>query len=292
MIRSIFITVKFHCCWPFRAKCLVDFSLRLWIFNIIAVISFNQIVKFRLAWDWCFNNIDHAIDSLNSICRWCHHYQQNTNRKKDEWSRWNANGSRNIHKHILIVANLMCEVIWSDGYIRRGQKSVKIHLCAILKCFVNALANCPRITTITWNIFVGLWGGINFNLFGSGFFLQQPNENILSSSSVLFSFVLVILGVSPISRLCCLPQRRFGFRSNHSAYFMCYLHTIYSDFPQFKINYVASRRQTRCEMCSPSLAIVKRQPYERLTIFGERMKYFGIHSAHFNLSNRIASPLS
>lgn len=38
----------------------------------------------------------------------------------------------------------------------------------------------------------------------------------------------------------CLSNVHWArIRSNHNVFFMCYLHTIYSDFPQFKINYVS-----------------------------------------------------
>lgn len=124
----------------------------------------------------------------------------------------------------------------------------------------------PSHYPITWNGFVGLWGGINFIfprlLFFSFFLVLKLFPFALASIAhsgkkqswrMLFQwwccsaayliwgsfFVCIIRDASLFCRTTNLELGFSVFEEHNAAFFMCYLHTIYSDFSQFKINYVS-----------------------------------------------------
>lgn len=155
----------------------------------------------------------------------------------------------------------------SRNHIYKTENRLK-YTCAIFKCFVNAFTNCLHITRLLLSSFVGLWGGINFNFLYSALFFPLPfagSVSIFSShlffcfgkrekiETNTFSFGFFFHSVSYITCVAAFSilgsfQRNLlplqlnvpFYRSNHNEnLFMCYLHTIYSDFPQFKINYAS-----------------------------------------------------
>lgn len=165
-----------------------------------------------------------------------------------------------------------------------ASKSVKIHLCAIFKMFSKYFYKLPSHYSITSAHFCWFLGRHKFqfvrffslSLSAVRFFLffaggENSSERCVCFFVGNFSVAYLIWGFG----FCCLflpfstssssmpPARTVQgnkahiFWSNHCAFFtyVWYLHTIYSDFPQFKINYVSLKCISLCKTFVCSYAI-------------------------------------
>lgn len=129
------------------------------------------------------------------------------------------------------------------------------YTCAIFKCLANTFTNCLHITWLVVMLFCWFVGRHKFqfaiacvcvccfSLFWR--WQREKSERIhffflrdLTCAALVFGAHLIWGSLLLHSVLPSLKKAQ-SLASNHGRFFMCYLHTIYSDFPQFKINYVS-----------------------------------------------------